>query len=1482
MWSACLKSGERRVRFGLIVYSNTPHSEFTLNQYYKQADVERAVSNIKASGGSRNTAQALMYALNYFSQDHGGRRAKNVPQVLFLITDGQMDDPAGLEKWNDLLANSEVNLFAIGAAGAREAELSTIAEGSRGKVLYVNDYQGLSGLQQQITRELCNLTKPVCEKEMGDLVFLIDGSESIKPLSWDVVKKTMFGIVKELDIAPDKWRVSVAQFSDIFLDHFYLNTYSNLAGVNAGIQDIKQRKQGTSTWMALRRIKEYFTSKHGSRIAEGVSQNLLLITDGEANDDKDLEALADLRAMNVEITVIGVGKDIRKSELLEIAGTPDRVLIETFESLKLKTTIRKVLSLLCRPQQSIESRDCNIDIGIGFDVSRRATTQPLLRPHVEPLVRAALLSVSVIPDLCCVTSDKIDTKIGYRIVSGQDDRVLEDFDFEKYNEDVARKVLLLRPAVPLAFNTFLLDSFREKFVRSTAKVKVLILFTDGLDDTIERLMASSEKLKHSGVSSLLIVSLEGVVDFHHLEFGRGFDYRQPLSINMLNVGNALMKQIDSAALRECCNVLCSCTGMSGPRGPPGRPAQKGLPGKMGYPGLPGDEGVMGERGPPGLNGTHGHNGCRGNRGFKGEDGENGLDGVDGEQGDTSLKGLAGPKGDPGDAGMKGFKGSTGPKGHLGVRGDPGSPGLDNRTTGLKGERGGPGLTGDEGLPGPKGDIGGKGDSVSDAQVLLGEEARRDFRVSHQMKEVTRASEDLRVTLDQQEQMVIWGPQETEVNQVYLEFRVRAVRLEFKGLMDARDAEGRGVYPVTWGSKEIEGQTDSKDLRVTLVLQVVEVIPGKEEWMDTGGSPGASEMPECKLVEKIRNNCANGGQCPAYPTELVIALDMSAGVTTEVFEQMRAATLSLLEDISIAETTCPWGARVSVISYNSESKYLIRFSDHRQKKLLLEAVSTIPLKRTTKIREMGQAMLFVARNVFKRVREGRLMRKVALFFTNGPSEDASSIKTAMLEFKAADIGLGVVALQPAKDVQLAFQVDDTRSFIVVDGEGVSRIKQCVICFDRCNPNPTCGINLTPEPLRIDMDLSVLMDASDNLNPQQHLTVKDLTLSLLDYVDVSSEPSAADGKARVSVYQQSSSYGYSYIHEEFSFTAFKNSSMMKRLITDTVKQVGGASRVEFALEWMITNVLLKAERPRKKQMIVAVFGQEHLDKAQLDYVSKLCKCQNVVLFIVMAGQKFDWRQMEKLTSVPLEQRLVFLGSARQRDRQYAGRFINAFLHQLNREPIPRSDVPARECDAFQPRTVEFGQSVERDVVPIVPQTEEAQEEDEEEYTYIESFLNDYTLTEEHTEEHKEDPVEPHKIKKARCFLKRDTGLACPSYVLRWHYDLKNGRCLQFWYGGCGGNENRFLTEAECFSECGSIESENHPQDDPNPNEDVCQFDYDEGRCSEYSVKWYFNIRSGECLRFWYSGCEGNANRFNTRKDCEIGCLKSRKASSDTSKL
>ncbi|KAL0178571.1 hypothetical protein M9458_027465, partial [Cirrhinus mrigala] len=123
--------GEKRVRFGVVTYSDNPRLEFTLERYYSQFDVLRVISNLKASGGTRNTAQALSYTLSYFEEIHGGR-AKKIPQVLFLITDGKVNDLSGLATWTESLAKSEVNFFAIGTEDADAEQLKQLV-GNKGK-----------------------------------------------------------------------------------------------------------------------------------------------------------------------------------------------------------------------------------------------------------------------------------------------------------------------------------------------------------------------------------------------------------------------------------------------------------------------------------------------------------------------------------------------------------------------------------------------------------------------------------------------------------------------------------------------------------------------------------------------------------------------------------------------------------------------------------------------------------------------------------------------------------------------------------------------------------------------------------------------------------------------------------------------------------------------------------------------------------------------------------------------------------------------------------------------------------------------------------------------------------------------------------------------------------------------------------------------------------------------------------------------------
>lgn len=178
---------------------------------------------------------------------------------------------------------------------------------------------------------------------------------------------------------------------------------------------------------------------------------------------------------------------------------------------------------------------------------------------------------------------------------------------------------------------------------------------------------------------------------------------------------------------------------------------------------------------------------------------------------------------------------------------------------------------------------------------------------------------------------------------------------------------------------------------------------------------------CALLVPGRSDL---GSCPALPTELVVALDMSEDVTPAAFERQRAALLSLLEDITVAESNCPTGARVAVVAYSAHTKYLVRFHDYRRKTQLLDAVRNVALERTSNRRQLGTAMRFVAHNVLKRVRSGAMMRKVAVFFSNGPSQDISDVVTAVMEYRALNVVPAIISTRNAPAISRAMEVSLT--------------------------------------------------------------------------------------------------------------------------------------------------------------------------------------------------------------------------------------------------------------------------------------------------------------------------------------------------------------------------------------------------------------------------------------------------------------------------
>lgn len=149
--------------------------------------------------------------------------------------------------------------------------------------------------------------------------------------------------------------------------------------------------------------------------------------------------------------------------------------------------------------------------------------------------------------------------------------------------------------------------------------------------------------------------------------------------------------------------------------------------------------------------------------------------------------------------------------------------------------------------------------------------------------------------------------------------------------------------------------------------------------------------------------------------------MSDDVTPAAFERQRSALLSLLEDIAITESNCPTGARVAVVGYSGYTKYLIRFQDYHRKKQLIDYVKNIAPERTASRRQLGAAMRFVGQNVFKRVRAGAMMRKVAVFFSNGATQDVNDVLTAVMEYRGLNIIPAVVSMRNTPAISQAMAV-----------------------------------------------------------------------------------------------------------------------------------------------------------------------------------------------------------------------------------------------------------------------------------------------------------------------------------------------------------------------------------------------------------------------------------------------------------------------------
>ena len=159
-----------------------------------------------------------------------------------------------------------------------------------------------------------------------DLVFALDGSESLAEKGFDKIKYLVNATIDNYTISEPETHVGIIEFSDKANVILPLNKLFEPTSIKDQVQRIiPSGGKETVTDEALRKsADELFDVKSGGR--PGASKVLIIVTDGKSTGkEPPKRAVKPLKEKGVRVYVVNIGEDTDKDELKDIVPTDENI-----------------------------------------------------------------------------------------------------------------------------------------------------------------------------------------------------------------------------------------------------------------------------------------------------------------------------------------------------------------------------------------------------------------------------------------------------------------------------------------------------------------------------------------------------------------------------------------------------------------------------------------------------------------------------------------------------------------------------------------------------------------------------------------------------------------------------------------------------------------------------------------------------------------------------------------------------------------------------------------------------------------------------------------------------------------------------------------------------------------------------------------------------------------------------------------------------